>query len=164
MMKLRSFYSLAILLFFAATLSAQTAKLERAQRYMKELNYVGAIELLNQMLAHGDNAGAKIALADCYRKISDPVNAEFLYGQVVRLPEAQPIHFLYYGEMLQRNGKCDLAREWYQKFYPAGRNVYIVQCTQGKGDRVPDRKSSYQHRHFFPIGPQITEAKGGNKQ
>ncbi len=107
------------MLLFAATLSAQTAKLERAQRYMKELNYVGAIELLNQMLAHGDNAGAKIALAECYRKISDSQNAEFLYGQVVRLPEAQPIHFLYYGEMLQRNGKCDLAREWYQKFAEA---------------------------------------------
>jgi outer membrane protein OmpA-like peptidoglycan-associated protein len=119
MMKFRSFYSLAIMLLFAATLSAQTAKLERAQRYMKELNYVGAIELLNQMLSHGDNAGAKIALAECYRKISDSQNAEFLYGQVVRLPEAQPIHFLYYGEMLQRNGKCDLAREWYQKFAEA---------------------------------------------
>ena len=107
------------MLLFAASLSAQTAKLERAQRYMKELNYVGAIELLNQILAHGDNAGAKIALAECYRKISDPQNAEFLYGQVVRLPEAQPIHFLYYGEMLQRNGKCDLAREWYAKFAEA---------------------------------------------
>lgn len=118
-MKFRSFYSLAIMLLFAVSLSAQTAKLERAQRYMKELNYVGAIELLNQMLAHGDNAGAKIALAECYRKISDSQNAEFLYGQVVRLPEAQPIHFLYYGEMLQRNGKCDLAREWYVKFAEA---------------------------------------------
>lgn len=119
MMKFRSFYSLAIMLLFAATLSAQTAKLERAQRHMKELNYVGAIELLNQILAKGDNAGAKIALAECYRKISDSQNAEFLYGQVVRLPEAQPIHFLYYGEMLQRNGKCDLAREWYAKFAEA---------------------------------------------
>ena len=118
-MKFRSFYSLAIMLLFAASLSAQTAKLERAQRSMKELNYVGAIEILNQILAHGDNAGAKIALAECYRKISDPQNAEFLYGQVVRLPEAQPIHFLYYGEMLQRNGKCDLAREWYAKFAEA---------------------------------------------
>jgi outer membrane protein OmpA-like peptidoglycan-associated protein len=115
-MKFRSFYSLAMMLLFAATLSAQSAKLERAKRNMKELDYVGAIELLNQILSKGDDAGAKIALADCYRKISDSQNAEFLYGQVVRLPEAQPIHFLYYGEMLQRNGKCDLAREWYTKF------------------------------------------------
>ncbi len=119
MMKFRSFYSLAMLLLFAATLSAQSAKLERAKRSMKELDYVGAIELLNQILSKGDDAGAKIALADCYRKISDSQNAEFLYGQVVRLPEAQPIHFLYYGEMLQRNGKCDLAREWYNKFAEA---------------------------------------------
>jgi outer membrane protein OmpA-like peptidoglycan-associated protein len=119
MMNIRSFYSAVICLLLVGSLSAQTAKLERAQRYMKELNYVGAIELLNQILAHGDNAGAKIALAECYRKVNDSENAEFLYGQVVRLPEAQPVHFLYYGEMLQRNGKCDLAREWFTKFAEA---------------------------------------------
>ena len=119
MMTFRSFYSLAMMLLFAATLSAQSAKLERAKKSMKELDYVGAIELLNQILSKGDDAGAKIALAECYRKIGDAQNAEFLFGQVVRLPEAQPIHFLYYGEMLQRNGKCDLAREWYNKFAEA---------------------------------------------
>ena len=118
-MKFRNFYLLAIAVFLTSTLSAQNNKVERAQRFMKELNYVGAIELLNQVLAKGDNAAAKINLAECYRKVNDPQNAEFLYGQVVRLPEAQPIHFLYYGEMLQRNGKCDLAREWYQKFSEA---------------------------------------------
>ena len=93
MMKFRIFYSLAIMLLCAATTLSAQKKLEQAQRNMKELNYVGAIEILNKILAGGDNAGAKIALAECYRKISDPQNAEFLYGQVVRLPEAQPIHF-----------------------------------------------------------------------
>ena len=119
MMKFRSFYSLAILLLCACSLHAQSAKVERAQRYMKELNYVGAIEILTKVIAQKDDAAAKIALAECYRKVNDVANAEFLYGQVVRLAEAQPIHFLYYGEMLQRNGKCDLAREWYSKFVEA---------------------------------------------
>jgi outer membrane protein OmpA-like peptidoglycan-associated protein len=119
MMKFRSFYSLAITLLFTCSLSAQSAQVERAQRYMKELNYVGAIELLTKVIAKKDDAAAKISLAECYRKVNDAANAEFLYGQVVRLAEAQPIHFLYYGEMLQRNGKCDLAREWYTKFAEA---------------------------------------------
>jgi outer membrane protein OmpA-like peptidoglycan-associated protein len=119
MMKFRSFYSLATLLLITCSLSAQSAKVERAQRYMKELNYVGAIEILTKVIQQKDDAGAKIALAECYRKVNDVANAEFLYGQVVRLTEAQPIHFLYYGEMLQRNGKCDLAREWYAKFAEA---------------------------------------------
>jgi outer membrane protein OmpA-like peptidoglycan-associated protein len=119
MMKFRSFYSLAIMLLFTCSLSAQSAQVERAQRYMKELNYVGAIEILTKVISKKDDAAAKISLAECYRKVNDVANAEFLYGQVVRLPEAQPIHFLYYGEMLQRNGKCDLAREWYTKFAEA---------------------------------------------
>ena len=120
MMKFRNFYLLALVLVcFTSTLQAQTAKLEKAKRLMKELNYQAAIELLTQVTSKNDNAEAKINLAECYRKVSDSGNAEFLYGQVVRLPEAQPIHYLYYGEMLQRNGKCDLAKEWYQKFNEA---------------------------------------------
>jgi outer membrane protein OmpA-like peptidoglycan-associated protein len=120
MMKFRNFYALATVLFLSiSTLSAQSGKLDKGKRYMKELNYQGAIELFTAVLAKGDNPEAKINLAECYRKTSDSENAEFLYGQVVRLPEAQPIHYLYYGEMLQRNGKCDLAKEWYAKFNTA---------------------------------------------
>jgi outer membrane protein OmpA-like peptidoglycan-associated protein len=120
MMKFRNFYALATVLFLSiSTLSAQSGKLDKGKRLMKELNYQGAIELFTAVLAKGDNPEAKINLAECYRKISDSENAEFLYGQVVRLPEAQPIHYLFYGEMLQRNGKCDLAKEWYAKFNTA---------------------------------------------
>lgn len=86
---------------------------------MKELNYTDAIELFKEVLAKKDDPEAKINLAECYRKVNDTENAEFLFAQVVRLTEAQPIHFLYYGEMLQRNGKCDLAKEWFQKFAEA---------------------------------------------
>ena len=116
-MKLKNFYLLAlVLVLFSSNLAAQSAKLEKAKRMMKELDYQSAVELFNSILAKGANAEASINLAECYRKIGDSQNAEFIYGQVVRLPEAQPIHSLYYGEMLQRNGKCDLAKEWYQKF------------------------------------------------
>jgi outer membrane protein OmpA-like peptidoglycan-associated protein len=119
-MKSKNFYLLAlVLVLFSGNLVAQSAKLEKAKRMMKELDYQNAIELFNSILAKGTNAEASINLAECYRKIGDSKNAEFVYGQVVRLPEAQPIHSLYYGEMLQRNGKCDLAKEWYQKFVTA---------------------------------------------
>ena len=119
-MKSKNFYLLAlVLVLFSSNLVAQSAKLDKAKRMMKELDYQSAIELFNSILAKGANAEASINLAECYRKISDSKNAEFVYGQVVRLPEAQPIHYLYYGEMLQRNGKCDLAKEWYQKFVTA---------------------------------------------
>ena len=119
MMKLRSFYLPVVAIFMSFSLFAQNAKVDRAKQYMKDLNYTGAIELLSQVVAKGDNDDARIALAECYRKVNDSENAEFLYSQVVRLQTAQPIHYLYYGEMLQRNGKCDLAREWFKKFAEA---------------------------------------------
>lgn len=91
-------------------------KIKQAQKAMDQLNYQKAITLLNQVLEKNDNGEAKIMLAEAYRKVSNSEDGEYWYGQVVRLPEAEPIHKLYYGQMLQRNGKCDLAKEWYEQY------------------------------------------------
>jgi len=109
---------LAICSFFLliGMASAQSAKLKRAKKMMADYNYVGAITLYNQILERKDVAEAKINIAECYRKVNNAENTEFWYAQVVKLPEAQPIHRLYYGMALQRNGKCDLAKEWYEKY------------------------------------------------
>ncbi len=113
---MRNFLTPVFCLFLAIGAMAQTGKLKAAQLKMDNLDYIGAIELYNQILEKSDDATAKINLAEAYRKINDTPNAEFWYGQVVRLPQAEPIHKLYYGMMLQRNGKCDVAREWFQQF------------------------------------------------
>ena len=94
----------------------QSPKLKKANQHMEALNYQAAILLLNEVLEKSDDPEAKINLAECYRKVNDPGNAEYWYGQVVRLPQVEPIHKLYYGQMLQRNGKCDLAKEWFEKY------------------------------------------------
>ena len=109
---------LAICSFFLliGVASAQSAKLKRAKKMMADYNYVGAITLYNQILERKDVAEAKINIAECYRKVNNAENTEYWYAQVVKLPEAQPIHRLYYGMALQRNGKCDLAKEWYEKY------------------------------------------------
>lgn len=112
---MRLIYTLLVC-FLATGAMAQTGKLKHAKQKFDNLDYIGAIELYNEILEDADVASAKINLAESYRKVNDTQNAEFWYGQVVRLPEAEPIHKLYYGQMLQRNGKCDLAREWYQSF------------------------------------------------
>ena len=50
----------------------------------------------------------------------------------MQLADAEPIHKLYYGQMLQRNGKCDLAKEYYQAYVDAvpqdQRGQYLVQA------------------------------------
>ncbi len=101
---------------FCSTILGQSVKLKKANQNMEALNYQAAIQLFNEVLEKSDDAEAKMNIAECYRKINDPSNAEYWYGQVVRLPQVEPIHKLYYGQMLQRNGKCDLAKEWFEKY------------------------------------------------
>jgi outer membrane protein OmpA-like peptidoglycan-associated protein len=113
---MRILFTPVFIFVFAIGAMAQSGKLKQAQQKMDNLDYIGAIELYNQILESHDDPTAKINLAEAYRKINDTPNAEFWYGQVVRLPQAEPIHKLYYGMMLQRNGKCDIAREWYQQY------------------------------------------------
>ena len=120
------------LLCGSVVLEAQSGKLKRGRQMMENLAYHEAIELYNQVLEDSDVAEAKINLAEAYRKVNDPANAEFWYGQVVQLPEAQAIHKLYYGMMLQQNGKCDIAQKWYQQYTIAvpddQRGVYLARA------------------------------------
>lgn len=108
--------TLLLLLAFAFTATAQKAKLSRADRMYKELNYQGAIEAYLNILDKRDEPEAKRKLADCYRKVGNTVDAEYWYGQVVRLSDVKPEEKLYYGMALQANGKCDLARQWYDEY------------------------------------------------
>lgn len=115
-------FSIRLTILFCAVLfsvngaTAQGAALKTAKRHMDNLNYQAAIQEYSRIVEKSDVAEAKINLAEAYRKIGDSDNAEFWYSQVVRLPEAEPVHSLYYGQMLQRNGKCDVARDWYNKY------------------------------------------------
>jgi hypothetical protein len=105
-----------LLLTPQSSLHAQLSALQRAGDHMRAWDYVTAIQLYRQLLTREDNAEAKIQLAECYRRINDTENAELLFGQVVKLPEAKPIHWLYYGMMLQANGKCTQARPWFERY------------------------------------------------
>jgi len=94
----RSLLSVLMVTILSSGLFAQSSKLNKAQKYMDDLNYIGAIELLNQVLDNSDNSEAKMLIAEAYRKISDSENAEFWHGQIVRLPEATSNDYLYYGQ------------------------------------------------------------------
>ena len=116
-MNIKKLIFAAIITAFACNVStAQFSKMKRAKQHMDALNYQEAIQVYNEILQKGDDSEAKVNIAECYRKVNDTENSEYWYGQVVRLPESKAVHKLYYGQMLQRNGKCDLAKEWYQKY------------------------------------------------
>ena len=132
MIKQRVILALLFCVIASSGISAQLSKVKRARAHMENLNYQDAIVLYNQILEKNDNPEAKINIAEAYRKVNDSENAEYWYGQVVQLSDAEPIHKLYYGQMLQRNGKCDLAKEWYQAYVSEvpedQRGQYLVQA------------------------------------
>ena len=64
------FLTFLLIIGFALSVSAQSSKLKRAQRYMENLDYTGAIEMYNQVLEKEDNADAEISLALAYMKMN----------------------------------------------------------------------------------------------
>jgi outer membrane protein OmpA-like peptidoglycan-associated protein/tetratricopeptide (TPR) repeat protein len=104
-------------LLFGASLFAQSLTLKQADDAMRELDYMTAIVLYQQVLQkEEDNPSAVANIAECYRKINDKENAETWYARAVRLPNAKPVYRLYYGMMLQANGKCDAAKAWLNQY------------------------------------------------
>ncbi|MBX2890120.1 MAG: PD40 domain-containing protein [Saprospiraceae bacterium] len=106
----------SLFLVLSTSLSAQNFLLKQANDAMRDLDYMTAILLYQQVLEKDKHPEALINIAECYRKINDKQNAEFWYARVVQLPSAKPIHKLYYGMMLQANGKCEVAKAWLNQY------------------------------------------------
>jgi len=145
---------LAVLIITATTTIgfSQASKLKRAKSKMEKLDYIGAISEYNRILALNDDPTAKINIAECYRKISDSENAEYWYGQVVRIPESEPVHKLFYAQALQRNGKCDLAKEWFVKFVDEVpddlRGQYLVKACDTEEELMTKNAGLYEIKHM----------------
>jgi outer membrane protein OmpA-like peptidoglycan-associated protein len=104
------------ILFLTIAASAQKARLKRANKAFEDYNYSTVIQLYLKVLDKVDISEAKINLAESYRKIDNISEAEFWYGQIVHLPEAKPSYYLFYAKALHENGKCDLAKYWFEKY------------------------------------------------
>lgn len=142
------------LLFFAlviGSVTAQKAKLQRANREFEQFNYSEAIQLYLEVLDKADIAEAKIKLAESYRKVDNMAEAEYWYGQIVHLPEAKPIYYLYYGKSLQSNGKCDLAKEWFEKYSQEEPDDLRGQLLASTCDRQEIEKLLSARKDFYEI-------------
>ena len=109
-----SILSLLITILLMSTslnVEAQIGKLSKANKYFEEFNYPKAAAAYKKILSKGENSEAKIKLAECYRLMNEPIEAEYWYEQVVELPESNEEHLLHYAMALKANGKCDLARD-----------------------------------------------------
>ena len=114
---IRSLLMLVLLLLLAGSSVAQTrAKLERANRLLKERAFVDASKLYLEILDRHEVSEAKLNLAECYRLMGSSIEAEYWFGQSIQLSEAKPIDKLHYGMALQSNNKCEQAKRWFDEY------------------------------------------------
>jgi outer membrane protein OmpA-like peptidoglycan-associated protein/uncharacterized GH25 family protein len=151
-----------VLILFSTVLVAQKAKLERANREFERYNYAVAIELYQEILEKNDISEAKIKLARSFRKVDNMGESEYWYGQIVHLPEAKPIYFLHYAQALQANGKCDLAKKWFNKYDEAAGDTrsghLITTCDKEVIDQLLRfRKDFYEIQHLKQINTKYDD-------
>ena len=117
-LSLRVLFLLSVLLSFSTQLSAQDDnRLKKADDLFNQFAYPDAAEAYKKILAKDDNIPqAKIKIAEAYRFMNMPIEAEYWYQQVVDLPESEPIHKYYYAMALKANGKFEEAKEMFLQY------------------------------------------------
>lgn len=106
-------YSL-LLLVINITWAQIDAKMQADKAY-HQLSYLKAVDLYQQLGESGLDEMAKIRLADSYRLNGDTESAEYWYAQAVQA-EMAPEDILHYAQVLQSNGKCEQALDWYRQY------------------------------------------------
>ncbi len=110
---------LLISLLYVVSVHAQSSdpKLKKANQLFDEFAFPAAAEQYKKAVAKDDDLSeAKIKLAECYRLMNMPVEAEYWYEQAVELPESEPVHKYYYGMALKMNGKFDRAKQMFLEY------------------------------------------------
>ena len=108
-------YILAMGILLPALMSCQS--LYRAQKQMDKYNYAKAIDILEKASTNEKKRDAAIPmLAECYRMQHDIDKSKETYAKAVKLPDAKPETFYYYGKALQSTGDYEKAREMFQTY------------------------------------------------
>ncbi|MGB1206291.1 MAG: OmpA family protein [Chitinophagales bacterium] len=93
-----------------------TKLLKEGNQYFEAYAYQQAIPYYRDILLQDNSTEAKIKLAECYRLTNDYEKAEYWYKQIIGQMPEDPIYKLYYGQILQSNGKCDEAKKWFLEY------------------------------------------------
>lgn len=108
-------YFLYCLLLLATNSWAQKDAKIQADKAYDRLSYLKAADLYQQLGESGLDEMAKIRLADSYRLNGDTESAEYWYAQGMQA-DTPPEDLLHYAQVLQSNGKCEIALDWYNQY------------------------------------------------
>ncbi len=110
----RKYFLYGLLLLATNSWAQKDAKLQADQAY-DQLSYLKAADLYQQLGESGLDEMAKIRLADSYRLNGDTESAEYWYAQAIQA-DTPPEDMLHYAQVLQSNGKCETALDWYNQY------------------------------------------------
>jgi len=133
---MQRFLFLIIILLFAVVqdLPAQKRKAERAYASFEAGEYFDAIDLFKDTYSKtkksDKSARTEIVfmIAECYRLVNDPKNAETWYKLAVKSAAVKPEAQFWYAESLKKNGK-------YQQAIEEFRNYKQIAPTDAKADQ-----------------------------
>ena len=95
--------------------------IKKADKYFEREAYGIAAELyLEALQKEDDNNNIKLQLAECYRLLNQPEDAEYMYRQFMDyesfVEKQDPSIKYYFGVVLEQNGKYSEAREWFEQY------------------------------------------------
>ena len=117
----------SVLLFFIILIIAaspesiaQKRKAERAYEYFNAGEYFLAIDHFKNAYSKSKDKALKADMvymvAECYRLINDPKNAEIWYKKAVKTANSRPEAQYWFAESLKKNGKYQLAMDEFKKY------------------------------------------------
>lgn len=108
-----------------ANAQEQLNKKQLADRFFEREEYFKSLGLYID-LARKNNPKINVIerVADCYRLLTDYVNAEQWYARAITYPNAEATDIFYYAEILLHNKKVDEAKEQYKAYYTKVNNPY----------------------------------------
>jgi peptidoglycan-associated lipoprotein len=119
---MKSFFLFLFILIIATSSEslAQKRREERAYEYFNAGEYFLAIDQFKNTYSKSKDKATKAEMvymvAECYRLINDPKNAEIWYKKAVKTAYAKPEAEFWYAESLKKNGKYQLAIDELKKY------------------------------------------------
>ncbi|MEI6124856.1 MAG: OmpA family protein [Bacteroidota bacterium] len=95
-------------------------QLKTANRYFKLYRYAEAIPLYKKVVnkkSEEKRNEAIVRIADCYRYISNPLEAKSWYSQAIENPKTEAINYLYLGKALCELENYTDARKAFEKYH-----------------------------------------------
>ncbi|WKN43074.1 OmpA family protein [Tunicatimonas pelagia] len=149
-MKLGSVLLCAIGLLWGGEIAwAQSSLIRQGDKLYEQMAYIRALDFYQK--AHKKdslNQLVKLKIAESYRHLNDPANAETWYSQVINDSVAATEHKLYYAEALSSNGKYEQAQQWFESYaQERGQERRIQNRVQG----VSQSEVFYRNQSFISV-------------